>query len=172
MLVDRQVDSLDIDTETHSLTHKNCYSSNPLLPDTEKDILDGKIYDKLMEKVGAKDRGKFKAKFFSDFYYADNQERYSKDSKITIATQELYPDLYKYVIWKKEELGSFKELPRLMQKRESDLVIKKMGTELARAKVKAYSIHDSFLCKKSDVDFIVSKFKEVMPNIPLKVEKL
>ncbi|MEM7806486.1 MAG: hypothetical protein AAF561_00055 [Planctomycetota bacterium] len=117
-------------------------------------VLDGLLYDVLMEDVGFQStptaRGNFKGQFFQDVLYGDHRERYSTHSPIRIAFAKRWPSVWKWIVQQKggknpTDERAYAELARRMQVEEARLMLDGVCGQLAaeHANVPVVTIHDA-----------------------------
>lgn len=112
-----------------------------------KDCIDGVIYQKLMMDCYERDKVK-KCLYF--IMFGGWQVRGKGDTKFLNNFKTLYPKAQEKI----EELNKddHKNLARLLQKTEANLMIKNVWSRLFDNKIKSLTIHDSIMIKEEDLE--------------------
>lgn len=123
-----------------------------------RQVIDGIVYDRLMDDVGFYNRKVFKGEFFRDVLYGDPKAGYAKVSNLRRAFGRKFPTVLDYIDYCKlgSEPDSYKRLPQQMQIKESQFVLGAVCLRLAthHAEIPAITIHDSIMTTPEHVETV------------------
>jgi len=123
------------------------------------DVLTGELYSRFQEVGGFASRGEAKQGFFFEVYGQTWRE--------TPIIATLYPEVATFVRELKRQRG-YKEAPRRMQRRESDVMIDRVCGRLMaeHPEVGIITCHDSILCQPDDVEIVTSVLRWGLSDNP------
>ena len=129
----------------------------------------GTMYEYFAEKevLQGQERKDFKERFFKEFYFANNKQKYCAESEITKQFVREFPLMFFIIQMMKRK--NFKTFPVLMQKAESEFVLHNVSQILLAQGIPLTTIHDSFVVPENMKDEVIKAVLSQVPDMPLEV---